>query len=109
MNDKGLVWLQNEIKSPPFSSRARRQAGLLLRLLQQGETLSLPHSRPMPRVGRGCHELRILDNGNNWRIVYRIDEDVILILEVFAKKTITTPQHVIDTCRIRIKAYDSLT
>ena len=40
----------------------------------------------MPRVGRRCHELRVPD-GNNWRIAYRIDEDAILFLEVFAKKT----------------------
>ena len=36
-------------------------------------------------------------------MVYRIDADVIVILEVFAKKTGTTPKAVIATCRKRLK------
>lgn len=107
-DDKELVWLENEVKSPPFSAAARREAGLLLRQLQRGEKLSLPHSRPMTTIGRRCHELRIPDEDKTWRIQYRIDEDAIVIWEVFAKKDRTTPQHVIDTCKKRIKAYNAL-
>ncbi len=107
-DDKELVWLENEVKSPPFSVAARREAGLWLRQLQRGEKLSLPHSRPMPTIGRRCHELRIPDEGKTWRIVYRIDDDAIVIWEVFAKKDRTTPQRVIDTCKKRIRAYDAL-
>jgi hypothetical protein len=40
-----------ELKTPPFSRAARLEAGLLLRRLQQGETVSLPHSRPLPNIG----------------------------------------------------------
>jgi ribosome-binding protein aMBF1 (putative translation factor) len=67
--------------------------------LQGGESLGLPHSRPMPSVGARCHELRIVDAGGSWRIVYRIDLDAVLILEVFRKTTQKTPKHVIDVCR----------
>jgi hypothetical protein len=35
-HDKPLVWLHGEVKSPPFSHDGRREAGLLLRLLQRG-------------------------------------------------------------------------
>ena len=35
--------------------------GLLLRRLQCGERVEMPHSRPMPAVGSRCHELRIQD------------------------------------------------
>jgi hypothetical protein len=59
--DKPLVWLHGEVKTPPFSKKARVEAGVLLRRLQRGETLSLPASRPMPTIGRRCHELRIRD------------------------------------------------
>lgn len=59
--DKPLVWLHGELKTPPFSAMARIEAGYLLRLLQKGEKLSLPHSRPMPGIGARCHELRIVD------------------------------------------------
>jgi hypothetical protein len=45
--DKPLVWLHGDIKSPPFSQDARIEAGYLLRLVQKGEKLSLPHLRPM--------------------------------------------------------------
>jgi phage-related protein len=66
----------------------------------------MPHSRPMPGIGPRCHELRINDSTVTWRVVYRIDKDAIVILEVFAKKTGKTPNDVIDTCRKRIKEYD---
>ena len=106
--EKELVWLRSEVKTPPFSPEARREAGLLLRQLQRGEKLSMPHSRPMASIGRRCHELRVPDEDKAWRIVYRIDHDAIVILEVFAKKDRTTPQPVIDTCKKRIKDYDAL-
>lgn len=105
--NKPLVWLQSEIKTPPFSASARIEAGYLLRLLQRGDKLSLPHSRPMPTIGARCHELRIVDGEKNWRVVYRIDADAIVILEVFQKKTQATPKYVIDNCKRRIKQYDS--
>lgn len=96
---KSLTWLYGEIKTPPFSATARNAAGLLLRRLQRGELLSLPHSRPMPRIGRRCHELRV---------IYRIDLDAIVVVDVLEKKTRETPQHVIETCRKRLRDYDSL-
>jgi hypothetical protein len=43
-DDKPLVWLHGEVKTPPFSADARIEAGVLLRRLQRGEKLSLPHS-----------------------------------------------------------------
>ncbi len=109
MTDKPLAWLHGVIKTPPFSDDARFEAGTLLRRLQKGERLSLPHSRPMQTIGRRCHELRINDEKVTWRIIYRIDEDAIVILEVFEKKTSRTPKQVIDTCKDRLKDYDNAT
>ncbi len=105
-NDKPIVWLEGEIKTPPFSAEARIEAGTLLRRLQRGESLGMPSSRPMPTIGKQCHELRIRDENQSWRIVYRTDPDAIVIVEVFAKKTGTTPKKVIDNCHSRLKAYD---
>jgi phage-related protein len=104
--DKPLVWMHGEVKTPPFSKQARLQAGFLLRLLQRGEKIALPHSRPMPSIGRRCHELRVSDEKVSWRIVYRIDQDAIVILEVFSKKTGKTPKSIIDICRTRLREYD---
>ncbi|HYT58227.1 MAG TPA: type II toxin-antitoxin system RelE/ParE family toxin [Verrucomicrobiae bacterium] len=105
--DKPLVWLKGEVKTPPFSSTARLEAGYLLRRLQRGETLGMPHSRPLPSVGPRCHELRINDERATWRIVYRIDSDGIIILEVFSKKSRAMPKTVIDVCKKRLKDYDN--
>jgi phage-related protein len=104
---KPLAWLHGEVKSPPFSSEARLEAGLLLRLLQRGETIGMPHSRPMPTVGKRCHELRITDRNDRWRMIYRIDADAVVVLEVFAKKSARTPRRIIELCRKRLKEYDS--
>ena len=106
--DKPLVWLHGEVKTPPFSEGARIEAGSLLRRLQKGENLSMPHSRPMPSIGKRCHELRIDDADATWRIIYRIDPDAIVILEVFQKKTRQTPKKVIEVCQQRIRKYDFL-
>jgi phage-related protein len=105
--DKPLVWLEGEIKTPPFSQNTRLEAGYLLRRLKQGETLGMPHSRPLPSIGPQCHELRINDEQATWRIVYRIDSDAIVILEVFSKKSRTTPKTIIDVCKKRLKEYDN--
>ena len=106
-SDKPLVWLHGELKTPPFSEEVRASAGGLLRRIQRGESPSLPHSRPMPGIGARCHELRIADEGKTWRIVYRVDADAILIVEVFRKTTRQTPQHIIEACRQRLRTYDS--
>ena len=103
--DKPLVWLHGEVKSPPFSPAARIEAGVLLRRLQRGELLGLPHSRPMPDIGKGCHELRIVDETRTWRIVYGIQVDAIVILEVFSKTTRATPGVFLRVCRKRLEQY----
>jgi phage-related protein len=105
--DKPLIWLEGEIKTPPFSQAARLEAGYLLRRLQRGEALGMPHSRPLPSIGARCHELRINDERTTWRIIYRIDSDAIVILEVFNKKRRTTPKAIVDVCKKRLREYDN--
>jgi phage-related protein len=104
--DKPLIWLRGKIKTPPFSPPARLEAGYLLRRLQQGDVLGMPHSRPMRMIGAHCHELRIHDVDVDWRLVYRSAPDAVVILHVFSKKTRTTPRSVIEACRKRLKEYD---
>jgi phage-related protein len=104
--DKPLVWLHGEVKTPPLSAAARIEAGFLLRQLQQGARLGMPHSRPMPSIGARCHELRINDAAGTWRIVFRADPDAVVIAGVFKKRTQQTPQSVLADCRRRLKEYD---
>lgn len=105
--DKSLIWFHGEVKSPPFSKDARLETGYLLRLLQRGDSIGMPHSRPMPSIGTRCHELRIVDEDVCWRIIYPIDPDAVVLVEVFGKKTGKTPKHIIEVCRKRLKEYDS--
>ncbi len=104
--DKDLVWCHAEVKTPPFSKTARIEAGILLRRLQRGEKLSMPHSRPMSVIGPRCHELRIIDKNSTWRIMYRLDSDAVVIVDVFKKKTAQTSKRVIATCKSRLQEYD---
>ena len=108
MAPKPLAWLHGEIKTPPFTDEGRREAGYLLRMLQQGERLSMPLAEPLPSVGHRCGALRVRDGGHNWRIMYRVDSDAILILEVYAKKTRKIPNEIINRCKKRLKDYDDV-
>jgi phage-related protein len=107
VDSKPLVWIHGEVKTPPFSAEARIEAGILLRRVQQGDSLSLPHSRPMPSIERRCHELRIRDEDQTWRIIYAIEPDAVVILEVFSKKTRATPKAVLENAQKRIRQYRS--
>jgi len=49
-----------------------------------------------------------VDKDDAWRIIYRIDSDAIVIIEVFSKKRQKTPVPVIARCRDRLKRYDEV-
>jgi phage-related protein len=68
----------------------------------------MPHSRPLPSIGHRCHDLRLTDANKTGRIIYCMDTDTIVILEVFDKTTNKTPQSVINICKERIRQYDQL-
>jgi phage-related protein len=59
----------------------------------------------MPSVGSGRHELRIVDESVTWRIIYAVEADAIVVLEVFAKKTNKTPRQVLSACKRRLKSF----
>jgi phage-related protein len=104
---KPLAWLHGEVKTPPFSRDARLEAGTLLRELQEGETLGMPSSRPMPSIGPGCHELRITDENIIHRVFYAVRPDAIVVLGVLSgKKTTKTPQEQIRISRRRLRRYE---
>lgn len=104
---KPLFWLHGEVKTPPFTSEGRQEAGMLLRLLQEGEQLGMPQAEPLPSVGPRCGALRVRDAQHNWRIMYRIDADAVLVLEVYPKRTRQIPGEVMQRCKQRLKQYDA--
>lgn len=67
----------------------------------------MPLSRPMPSIGARCHELRVRDSDVSWRLVYRVDPDAILVVDLFPKTTRTTPARVLERCGQRLRDYDA--
>lgn len=67
----------------------------------------LPHSRLMSAQAPRCRELRIQDGDQSRRIIYRMDEDAIVIAAVFSRKTGKTPKAVLDSSRQRLRAHDA--
>lgn len=106
--DKKLVWMAGEIRTPPMSSATRIEAGYLLRCLQGGLHLEMPHCKPMPSIAARVYELRVPDRGTTWRIVLRLDADAIIIGAVFAKKTRATPLREIAAAQKRFARYDAI-
>ena len=102
-----MIWIHGELKTPPMSSAARVEAGYLLGLVQEGVNLGMPQSRPIPQIGAGCHELRIRDEHTSWRIIYRVDDHAVLVVDIFEKKSSTTPKRVIGACKRRLRTHDA--
>ena len=46
------------------------------------------------------------DEDRNWRLIYRIDSDAIMLAMVFSKTTRTTPDSVIRSAKARLRHYD---
>ena len=102
-NDKPLVWLHGEVQTPPFSKTARLKQDICFVLCSGGEII-LAAVPPDAFHWGALSELRIVDKNLNWRIVYLIEPDAIVILEVFERKTSRTPKPVTDVCKKRIKS-----
>ena len=52
-----------------------------------------------------CSGCLIADRTQTWRIMYFVAADAVVILDVFSKKTETTPKTVVNTCRQRLASY----
>ena len=87
-----------------MSRAVRKGLGDLLWELQQGHSLTMPHSRPMPIVALGVEELRVKDESGQYRalVVRKIPRGVV-VLHVFGKKTRETPRGAIELARRRLK------
>lgn len=73
-------------------------------VLESGEILKMPLSKPLYNVYRGLNELRLKDNSGNYRIFYYIKvKDGIYFLHGFKKKTQKTPQRELKIAVKRLK------
>ena len=72
--------------------------------LDEGQTLTMPLSRPMPGIGHGVHELRLKDRSGAYRVVYAIVRSgIVYLVHGFKKTTRKTPTRSIEVARRRLK------
>jgi phage-related protein len=95
---------QCQIEIEEFPLAVREELADALARLDEGHTLSMPLSRPMPSIGRGVHELRFRDRAGIYRVIYVfLGSGRIVLLHAFTKKTPKTPQQHIELAQRRLK------
>lgn len=102
---KRVVWNKSALETVrSFSAEVRQEIGALLRLLQNGELLGMPQSKPMKQVGTSAFELRVKDRDGIYRVFYvQFDKNRILVPHAFVKKTQKTPLQEIETAQKRLR------
>ena len=86
MNVVILRQVEKEFKKIP--NEVLTDAYALFDELVHGKTIGMPHSRPLPSIAKGLHELRLTSNDGIYRIFYIIKiGDGIYILHILKKKT----------------------
>ena len=87
-----------------FPKEVRDGLGRYLFQLQMAESLSMPHSRPMPNVAAGVNELRVSGPDGTYRtFYYSAFQKGVLVFHAFAKKTQRTSQSEIRVGKKRLK------
>ena len=85
-----------------FPRSAKREAGSQMDKVQNG--LPPDDFKPMPTIGAGVTELRILDEAGTFRVVYVAKfADVVYVLHCFQKNTPKTSKKDIDLASKRFK------
>ena len=75
-----------------LDDETKREIGALLMIIQSGQRLSEPQSKPMRSIHQNAHELRIKDRKGAYRVIYVLNiGDKIFIPHAFTKKTQKTP------------------
>jgi phage-related protein len=87
-----------------FPEEIRGDLADALARLDAGLRLSMPLSRPMPRIGRGVHELRLKDRSGAFRVVYALGaRGAIHVLHAFKKTTKATSARNLELARARLE------
>jgi phage-related protein len=100
-----VLWNENTRKAVSrFPKEVRRELGYLLYRLQQGDTLTMPHCRPMPTVATGVCELRVKGKDGQYRLFYfAVSKQGIFAIHAFKKKSQKTPKRDLDQARVNLK------
>ncbi|WP_119388182.1 type II toxin-antitoxin system RelE/ParE family toxin [Taklimakanibacter lacteus] len=86
-----------------WPDEARREAGHQLWLVQNDREPT--DWKPMPSVGPGAREIRIQENGGQWRVLYVAKiRGLVHVLHVFNKKTQQTSQRDVNLGKSRYRS-----
>ena len=103
---KPAKWIHDSIKSDVRSwpQIARRKIGRELGKVQRGEQPS--HYREMPSIGLGVREIKVIDERNQYRLIYvaKFVEAVYVLHAITRKKTQKTKKNDIELARVRYQA-----
>ena len=73
-------------------------------LLESGQSLRMPLSRPLSSIKPGLHELRFRDKGGQVRVIYFLKKkEAIYFVHAFRKKTQEIPPKDLDLILKRLK------
>ena len=100
-----VIWNKKALREVlDFPDLKKKEVGYLLYKLQRCDSLLMPHSKPMPSIGKGCHELRVKGEDGAYRVFYLLKvENHIFIFHAFKKKTQKTPQKDIELGKKNLK------
>lgn len=104
---KRVIWhpkAKKEIQS--FPKEIRYELGYLLHLLQKGENLEIPFSKPMSSIIVGAYELRIRGKDGIYRVFYYLKKaEGIIVFHCFKKKSQKTPRQELNVALERLKEF----
>jgi phage-related protein len=93
---------RKQIKTWPVD--IKKELGVVLMRLQQGETIGMPDVRRMASVSRGVCEIRIQGKDGAYRTFFVLMQaHGVVVFHAFKKKTQKTPLKEIETARKRLK------
>jgi phage-related protein len=85
-----------------FPETARKEAGSQIRRVQYGDA---PDDwKPMPAIGAGVNEIRLRDDGDQYRVIYLAKlKEAVFVLHCFQKKTQKTAKPDVDLAAKRYR------
>jgi len=85
-----------------FPKSVRHDAGYQLDKVQRGDQPD--DFRPMPAIGKGVEEIRVLDSTGAYRVIYVARRaEAVYVLHAFQKKTQATPKNDLQIAKRRFR------
>jgi phage-related protein len=85
-----------------FPKGVRHDAGYQLAKVQRGDQPD--DFKPMPAIGKGVEEIRVLDSTGAYRVIYMARRpEAVYVLHAFQKKTQATPKNDLQIAKRRLR------